>query len=138
MNRESGKTATSQTKSTYAKYDNKIYAANAAKLPASSRDSGMSFEEMFGHRGAGDVADRFSGGDKIGTRNYDERKNQLARSAARKVKKEEADPYATTSSAVNAHLAKQKNRLGKAGKSVLQVPTFGRSRGEFSNPTVRF
>ena len=138
MDRKPEAPSVSQSKSTYAKYDNKIYAANAAQLPASSRDSGMSFEAMFGHRGAGGAADRFAGGDRIGARRYDERRNQLARKNARALKKEAQDPFATTSSALNADLAKQQTRLGKAGKSVLQAPKFGRSKGEFSNPTVRF
>ena len=88
----------------------------------------MSFEEMFGHRGAGTAADRFG----------DNRRNKIARSKRKALSKEGADPYATTSGATNLALSKQKTRLGKAGKSVLAPTSYGRKKGEFSNPTVRF
>merc|ERR1711862_164796 len=112
----------SQTKNSYGRYANEIYEKNARQLPASSRDSGMSFEAMFGHRGAGGPEERFAG-----------RRNSLARAKAKAQRAASADPYAITSGATDKALAKQKTRLGKAGKNVLEKSSFGRVKGEFSN-----
>lgn len=117
--------AKSQSRTDFPRYSNNVYAENAAVMPSATRDSGMSFAEMFGHRGAPSPREKYGGTGR----------GKVARQRAKAAMT--ADPYQTASKNASLAMEKSKKRLQQSGKQVLSV-SHGRTKGEFSNQANRF
>mmetsp|Transcript_47971 Transcript_47971/g.71068 ORF Transcript_47971/g.71068 Transcript_47971/m.71068 type:complete len:163 (-) Transcript_47971:15-503(-) len=99
----------------YPRHSTQAYVNKAT--PSGTRDSGASFAEMFGHRGAASGADHFRTSDPI---SGGKRVSGAGRKRAKKINSESTSPYASQKTIAEAQFNKAAARTLRAtGKSVV-------------------